>query len=316
MGRNENPVDTSAPHRGRLAQTLRRHRRTAGLTYAELAQRTGVSAATLKRAASGVRVPKLVTAETIATACGGGPEAVREAAELWRLARIEERGRLKSLHAPRPNLISDAGDLSKALELAWEQAGAPTLREIRARSGNKHALPVSSVARIVNRQALPADPQQLQAFLRGCGIPDDKHTPWLNAWNKITSKPAPATAPASRPALADTGRLLRKWQLHTQLAAALEEATADSTSREPWDEPWNKTHRLRAKALLAQEAERNGLASDVEIRYPDGTVVSLQAKHSRLRQIPGAAGSAPAKPSAAPPSRVVRWAPRPARQSA
>ncbi|MYX99920.1 hypothetical protein GT045_35290 [Streptomyces sp. SID486] len=47
--------------------------------------------------------------------------------------------------------------MSRALEVVWEQAGAPSLRELKERSGNPLALPVSSAARIVNRDAIPAD---------------------------------------------------------------------------------------------------------------------------------------------------------------
>jgi len=80
------------------------------------------------------------------------------------------------------------GDLSRALEVVFEQDGAPSLREIRERSGNPLALPVSSAARIVNRNTIPADEQQLQAFLTGCGVPPERHTPWLVAFSEISSQ--------------------------------------------------------------------------------------------------------------------------------
>ncbi|WP_328674872.1 helix-turn-helix domain-containing protein [Streptomyces sp. NBC_00343] len=197
MGRPEIPVDHTAPARGRLAQYLRRHREMAQVTYEELARCTNLSAATLKRAASGRNVPKLGTLEAYITGCGGDEHAVQAATELWRAARIEERGRLDDLRAPRPELIGDAGDLSNALELVWERAGAPALREIRERSGSPLALPVSSAARIVNRETVPADLSQLTAFLTGCGVPTKEHGPWKKAWNKITSRRAASHAKAA-----------------------------------------------------------------------------------------------------------------------
>ncbi|MEV8597306.1 helix-turn-helix transcriptional regulator [Streptomyces sp. NPDC052012] len=177
MGRSEKPVDHSRPARGRLAEHLRGWRHSAGMTYETLSRRTGLSPATLKRAASGGAVPRRTTVEAYVEGCGGGQEAVRAADELWRQTRVEERARLAQLRAPRPELIRDEGDLSRTLEVVWEQAGAPSLREIKDRSENPLALPVSSAARIVKRDAIPADEQQPQAFLTGCGVPPERHTP-------------------------------------------------------------------------------------------------------------------------------------------
>ncbi|MFD6826673.1 helix-turn-helix domain-containing protein [Streptomyces sp. NPDC060085] len=158
MGRAEKPVDHSRPARGRLAEHLRSWRESAGMTYERLAVVAALSPATLKRAAGGSAVPRRATVEAYIEGCGGTPEAVRAAEEMWRQARIEERGRLTQLHAPRPELISDEADLSRALEVVFEQARAPSLREILTRSGNPLALPLSSAARIVNRDAVPACP--------------------------------------------------------------------------------------------------------------------------------------------------------------
>lgn len=180
------------------------------MTYETLASRTGLSPATLKRAACGTTVPKRATVEAYVDGCGSGREGVRAADELWRLARIEERGRLTQLHAPRPELISDEGDLSRALEVVFEQAGAPSLRDIRERSGNPLALPVSSAARIVNRDTVPADQQQLQAFLTGCGVPPELHTvaggfhqnqqPLPRGTGRRTGRGAERTSPPGRTA--------------------------------------------------------------------------------------------------------------------
>ncbi|GGN52098.1 hypothetical protein GCM10011579_008710 [Streptomyces albiflavescens] len=279
MGRPECPVDHSAPARGRLAQHLRRHRELAQLTYGELARRTGRSAATLKRAASGKTVPRLSTVEAYITGCADDADAVQAATALWRAARIEERGRLGALRAPRPELIGDAGDLSNALEVLYENAGAPSLRELRERSGNLLALPVSSAARIVNRKALPADAPQLKAFLTGCGLSAEQHGPWERAWKKIASRrtagstagtaalPSPGSAhqllPSRRPARAD-------WSEFTAHAYPPQEENHEPGPRRAdaaAQLPARARYRLVAlKELLEAEAQRNGVTLDAALR--------------------------------------------------
>ncbi|MGW0423874.1 helix-turn-helix domain-containing protein [Streptomyces sp. NPDC003015] len=269
MGRRENPVDHSWPARGRLAEHLRSWRESAGMTYAELAGRTGLSPATLKRAACGTTVPKRITVEAYVDGCGGGQEAVRAADELWRQARVEERGRLSQLRAPRPELIGDEGDLSRALEVVFEQAGAPSLREIRERSGNPLALPVSSAARIVNRDTIPADQQQLQAFLTGCGVPPERHAPWLAAFAKISALSSglleavsAGDGPWAEIERRVTLRQPRQWLtgLNNWLAAK-PTGQDDHALRSPL--PAELTDALAAAYLRAEaQAGRNGLTAD------------------------------------------------------
>ncbi|MFD6917755.1 helix-turn-helix domain-containing protein [Streptomyces virginiae] len=185
MGRRELPVDHSVPARGELAVVLRELRSAAGLTYDELAAATGVSAATLKRAASGRSVPSWETVTAMVAVCGDADGAV---GHLWQRARIVERGRLKELRRPAaPELITTAGALSEALEYFYERAGALPLRRLQALAGGAHLLPVSSAARIVGRQALPASRQQCEAFLAACGIVAKKGKPWADAFDRITT---------------------------------------------------------------------------------------------------------------------------------
>ncbi|MFB6564079.1 helix-turn-helix domain-containing protein [Streptomyces sp. NPDC056400] len=185
MGRPESPVDLTVPARGELAEALRALRAGAGLTYAELAANTCLSAATLKRAASGRTVPSWETAKVFASACGSLPAGLHRA---WLKARIAERGRLKQLRRPRsPELATTLGDLGEAMEYSYESAGAPSLRQLQERAGGSHLLPVSSAARIVNREALPASRQQCFAFLIACGLPDRAAERWAQAFDRITS---------------------------------------------------------------------------------------------------------------------------------
>ncbi|MER7338586.1 helix-turn-helix transcriptional regulator [Streptomyces sp. NPDC000075] len=185
MGRPELPVDSTSPDRGLLASRLRELRRSARLTYDELAVKTSLSPATLKRAASGRSVPSWDTVEAFAGVCGGDLDAVRA---LWENARITGRGRLRELRRPgSPELITTRGALSEALEYFYERAGAPSLRRLQELAGGRHLLPVSSAARIVGRQALPASRQQCAAFLTACGITGSRLERWADAFVRITS---------------------------------------------------------------------------------------------------------------------------------
>ncbi|MZE76712.1 helix-turn-helix domain-containing protein [Streptomyces xinghaiensis] len=293
MGRAEKPVDHSRPACGRLAEHLRSWRNSARMTYATLAGLTGLSPATLKRAASGAVVPRRTTVESYVEGCGGGPEAVQAAEELWRRARVEERGRLSGLRHPRPELISDAADLSRSLEAVWEQAGALSLREIRDRSGNPHALPVSSAARIVNRDTIPADTQQLQAFLTGCGITPERHTPWLAAFTKITSSAPGANAAQVSPTPPDAAKarqqaiIRRLHHLNTVDAERRTQGLADHYASTAWRRfldllPAPTTDWIIASGMqnyLAAEATRNGTSAQGFKPWQPDFLLTHDGKH-------------------------------------
>ncbi|KPI11861.1 helix-turn-helix domain protein [Actinobacteria bacterium OV450] len=185
MGRRELPVDNTVPALSTLATTLRELRAEAGLTYDELAVKTGLSPTALKRALSGRTLPSRESVTAISEACGGSGVAV----ELWRQARIAARGRLPRLRPPgAPELITTRGALSEALEFFYEKAGAPSLRRLQALAGGAHLLPVSSAARIINRQALPASRQQCVAFLTACGPGPHLVQRWADAYERITTQ--------------------------------------------------------------------------------------------------------------------------------
>ncbi|PWI05121.1 hypothetical protein DIZ27_41330 [Streptomyces sp. NWU339] len=91
------------------------------------------------------------------------------------------------LKKPRPEYIADQADLSRALHALYEHAGAPPLREIQSRAGGAMHLPLSTLARIVSREALPADERQFLAFLAGFGVEgEERQTKWRMAWNKVS----------------------------------------------------------------------------------------------------------------------------------
>lgn len=193
MGRRELPVDHTVPTRGALAAALREVRSTAGLSYDELAARTGVPATTLKRAASGRCVPAWETVTAIAEVCYAHQElllewSMTELGTLWKEARIAERGRLQNLRRPAsPELITTPGALSEALVYFYERSGGLPLRRLQELAGGAHLLPTSTAGRIVNRQALPASRQQCVAFLTACGITLHFVQRWADAYDRITA---------------------------------------------------------------------------------------------------------------------------------
>lgn len=191
MARPETPL-TGPPHRRALASHLREMRALAGVTYAEMAgHHTGIPQATLKRAASDRGgVPKWPVVWAYRDACidlsNDDWDVIVHGinlSDLWVKARMEERDTLR-LKAPRPQYVADRADLSHALYALYEHKGAPPLRYLQHRAGGAAHLPLSTAARIVNRQALPADAHQCLAFLRGCGVEDKHQQAWLDAWFK------------------------------------------------------------------------------------------------------------------------------------
>ncbi|WP_407841369.1 helix-turn-helix domain-containing protein [Streptomyces sp. DSM 116496] len=191
MGRPENPVDFTVSARGELAALLRKHRQAAGLTYEQLAARTGLSSATLKRAAAGKRTPSETVVMKFVGGCDVSKSDVLASRIGWARARLEERG-FSDHRVPTPGLIASRGELSRAIVDLYERAGAPPLRLMQERAGAEW-LAISSAHRIINRQALPRTREQMAAFLRGCGIRSSRaQKDWLNAWARtMSTTPAP-----------------------------------------------------------------------------------------------------------------------------
>lgn len=196
MARPESPLDCP-PRRRALAEGLRSARAAAGVTYAEMAaHQLGLPEATLKRIASGNGgVPKWHKVQTYVTICFALSahrsvafmENLPDLHGLWVLARQEERGTL-GIKPLAPEFVRDRGDLSYALYALYERVGAPSLRDLQAAAGGSMHLPLTSAARIVTRQTLPADTEQHKAFLAGCGITEGKrlqYRQWLDAWYKV-----------------------------------------------------------------------------------------------------------------------------------
>lgn len=198
MGRPENPVTWVTAELTQLAELLRNFRSRSGLTYDAMAQRTGLSAATLKRAAAGRKVPALATVKAFTVACMEAEhdknaiplhEQARALAveAAWQHARAAERGRLRGMRPlVHPTLATRRGEISSACVYFYEEAGAPPLRKLQAAAGGAHLLPVSTAARIVRRETMPASRQQFEAFMVGCAVPGHRRRAWLQAWDNVT----------------------------------------------------------------------------------------------------------------------------------
>ncbi|EFL19918.1 helix-turn-helix transcriptional regulator [Streptomyces sp. C] len=223
MGRSEKPVDYSVPERGHLATQLRECRLAAELTYQQLSQRSGLSAATLKRAASGGSTPTEATVIRFLKACGGSDAEITAGKIYWRRARAAELG-FKVRGLPNPSLLGTQGDLSQALVSLYQRDGAPSLREMQRRAG-KEWLAISSASRIINRQALPTTPAQLRAFLRACSVPERQQGAWLDAWARLVGP--------GRFAVAKTDHLEKWRQLRNAVVHGDSQTFSEITSNDP-----------------------------------------------------------------------------------
>ncbi|GLX20481.1 IclR family transcriptional regulator domain-containing protein [Streptomyces lavendulae] len=183
MGRIERPVDRTDPIRAALALVLRGTRDRADLTYAELAHRTGISAARLKRAASGSKVPTLATVMGFLAGCGATQQEVVRATVLHERADRKPCGAV-ARELIEPARLSTRGELNSALVSLHRNAGSPSYRQMQRKSGGVWLAP-SSIWGILRRQRLPVSSGQMAAFLLGCDVLEVHQEPWLDAWRRV-----------------------------------------------------------------------------------------------------------------------------------
>ncbi|MFE0449098.1 helix-turn-helix domain-containing protein [Streptomyces fungicidicus] len=204
MGRPEKPVDHTVPALGALAEHLRAMRQDAGLTYRQLAERTHYSAAQLKRAASGERLPTYELVLSYARGCCvpwvrktewdrmQATNLYEEAFQAVRRNRIEARA---STVLPKPEYVRDQADLSGAMRDAWSHAGRLPSREMEARSAGQ--LPHSTAHAICKGRCIPRDFRQFVTFLHACEISGTALGPWFRAWFKVFGRPSEKTVAAA-----------------------------------------------------------------------------------------------------------------------
>ncbi|WP_109005379.1 helix-turn-helix domain-containing protein [Streptomyces rishiriensis] len=201
MGRREVPIDpsTTLPELRALAERLRSWRHAANLTYSQLAERTPCSSANLKRAASGKHLPSYSVASSYTAACRAQCSAEDQAASQSVLAELhaaakraveeQQRAARRSTVVPKPQLVHDLADLSRALREQWAYAGRPSIRQMAAQS--RRQLSRSTANRIANGHTVPRDMRQFVAFLQACHLSSSALAPWFKAWVKVHGAPTP-----------------------------------------------------------------------------------------------------------------------------
>jgi transcriptional regulator with XRE-family HTH domain len=229
VGRRESPLRepqwrTAGFPLWKLAEHLRRVRRSAGLTYQELADTAHVPVGKLRRAADGKTLPEQATVEAYARGCGRDPGyAVRwreraEKARQRKLRAVPRRpgsGWPKGLgRASKPWSLPEPGGargiaraaarraatfdtLVAALECLRLAAGKPTLKELAeaARQNGEWLLP-STASDMLRRKTRRPRREIVLTFARACGEPDEWLPEWEGGWSRASR------APAARPDIA------------------------------------------------------------------------------------------------------------------
>lgn len=178
---------TSSRTLSELALWLRSQRQNSGLTYAQLAALTGVSASSLSRATKGDRTPSLAVVEAFADGCRADK---RKATALWRDARytgIQRPGLMNEQVPMLPQYIHTFVQLHSAMLELYRKAGSPSLRRLESSAAGRHGrLPRSSVSRVLRGQAIPRK-ELLVAFVQACTPSRRVDTDvWVGAWEQAS----------------------------------------------------------------------------------------------------------------------------------
>ncbi|MET7889219.1 helix-turn-helix domain-containing protein [Streptomyces avermitilis] len=187
-------MKSTVPALGHLANYLRLMRRMAGLTYDELAERTGYSASHLKRTANGKKLPTAKAMLAFARGCvgeEGNQKLISQAAHLYLYASADvetaARKERRSTVVPKPQYATTPADISAAMRDAWKRAGKPPTRVMESRSGGD--LPRSTAHSIAKGRTVPRDFRQYLAFLQACEIRGKALGPWFRAWFAVFGAP-------------------------------------------------------------------------------------------------------------------------------
>ncbi|KUH40047.1 hypothetical protein ATE80_04505 [Streptomyces kanasensis] len=183
VGHRGRPVKPVPPGPiGEFAERLRLARRYRGLSREEVAKAMACSLATVRRAEAGDTLPQLPIARSHAAACGVDPDEVEI---LWKRARRADRRRrapaAPDLSAELRSVCGFAG-LGAVLADAYDEAGAPSYRELERRARRARDLPPlsrSTIGRVL--AGAPLSERRMLAFLTACGVPEETFPRWLRA---------------------------------------------------------------------------------------------------------------------------------------
>ncbi|MFJ4478807.1 helix-turn-helix domain-containing protein [Streptomyces xanthochromogenes] len=268
---NRSPVDDVSRPFAYLAAHLIALRRAARLPQRALAQAASISRGAVQRAESGTAAPSPAVLNAYLRACYARPRD-RDLAHLLRArGRAAQRGRLRHLDAPDPNLIHTADDLGAALAAAYERAGAPSLSDPRLTPG-RTPLPRTTAWRIVKRRQLPPTTEHLVTFLTICGIRPAHQRPYLAAYHRIANNPHTRPSPPHPHPGARPTRPAAMPLTHSLSPGEIETAVHDLLG------------------LAARDARRNGtsiprlddLEADLYAVTDDDRLLTIQVKDYRL----------------------------------
>ncbi len=150
-----------------------------------------------------------------------------EGRRLWgharQMAGRRDRRRAAPPHpgkAPRPDLIADRADLSRALLDIRERSGM-SYRAMEDRVEERLELgPLSrsTAQRLLTRQSFPTSQRQLMALLHACAVPERAWGDWVDAWKKVhrtQDRNESTITPARRLAALDAETELARYRLES-----------------------------------------------------------------------------------------------------
>ncbi|CAL9633260.1 hypothetical protein SUDANB120_06162 (plasmid) [Streptomyces sp. enrichment culture] len=106
----------------------------------------------------------------------------------WGLTPMSPQAR-RAVRCPSTGELAKAGRRGLVGTARESLQGAPSLRRLQERAGGAHLLPVSSAARIVTRQALPASRQQCVAFLTALEVVPGVVRRLADTYDRVTAHP-------------------------------------------------------------------------------------------------------------------------------
>ncbi|MFE2716976.1 helix-turn-helix domain-containing protein [Streptomyces mirabilis] len=194
-GRPEKSIDPTSGPLGQLALDLKSVRRRRALTLEQMAEHTGLSAATLSSAALGEACPSWSTVRAYVTACGEDPDDWRPrwemlASEPQRLQagmpqRPEQRHAVLQM---TPDRVRTVQDLKLALRHLRAREGNPPYKSITHRPNPDGKIAVSTISVLISprNNRLPTI-EVLTVFLAAFGI---RHihpafAAWRAAWTRL-----------------------------------------------------------------------------------------------------------------------------------
>ncbi|MFE7033733.1 XRE family transcriptional regulator [Streptomyces sp. NPDC057621] len=175
MGRHEHELTARAVEMAEVAQQLRLMRRLSGLTYARLAQITGLSVTQLHRAANGWRTPWPVV-EKFAVGCGAAPTTIRQQ---WQEAMSAPEA--ASFGIDRVQSITTLDELREAMQELLNASGL-SLRQLSL------CAPAGALPRTTLNDALRGHARLSEglvtAFVQALRLGAVQESAWAEAWQR------------------------------------------------------------------------------------------------------------------------------------